>query len=119
MKTEIIITANFSKEAKKLMKKYKSLKSELRKLNEELLINPKLGTSIGKDTYKIRLAVKSKSRGKSGGLRIVTHLEVNLHMDEKNQILYLLSIYDKSDTETISNKQLTRILSKLKNQKEK
>lgn len=119
MKTEIVITNNFSKEAKKLLKKYKSLKSELRKLNEELLANPKLGTPIGSNIYKIRLAVKSKGKGKSGGLRIITHLEVNLHFDEITNTLFLMSIYDKSDSKTISKNELARILSKLKIRKGK
>ena len=113
MKTEIVITNNFSKEAKKLLKKYKSLKSELRKLNEELLENPKLGIPIGRNSYKIRLAVKSKGKGKSGGLRIITHLEINLQFDEVTNTLFLLSVYDKSETETISKNELARILSKL------
>lgn len=114
MKIEIVITDNFSKEAKKLLKKYKSLKSELRTLNGELLKNPEIGTSIGKKSYKIRLAVKSKGKGKSGGLRIITHLEVQVHLEEKNQKLYLLSIYDKSETEIISEKELNRMLLRIR-----
>lgn len=117
MKTEIVITNNFSKEAKKLLKKYKSLKSEFRKLNEELLANPKLGTPIGENSYKIRLAVKSKGKGKSGGLRVITHLELKLHFDEITSTVFLLSVYGKSETDSISRNELTRILSKLKNRK--
>jgi len=116
MKTKIVITNNFGKEAKKLLKKYKSLKVELHNLNEELMENPKLGTPIGNDTYKIRLAVKSKGKGKSGGLRVITHLEVNLHIDEESQNIYLLSIYDKTDTESILKKEIIRIISKIKSQ---
>lgn len=117
MKTKIVITNNFGKEAKKLLKKYKSLKVELRDLNEKLMMDPKAGNPIGNDTYKIRLAVKSKGQGKRGGLRVITHLEVNLHIDENTQTLYMLSIYDKSEIETISKKELSRIISKIKNQK--
>lgn len=119
MKTEIVITNNFSKEAKKLLKKYKSLKSELRKLNEKLLENPKLGKPIGKDSYKIRLTVKSKGKGKSGGLRIITHLNLNVHFDELTNTVFLLSVYDKSETESISKNELVRLLSKLKINKRK
>jgi mRNA-degrading endonuclease RelE of RelBE toxin-antitoxin system len=115
MKTEIVITNNFSKEAKKLLKKYKSLKLELRQLNEELLHHPKLGTPIGQNSYKIRLAVKSKGKGKSGGLRIITYVELKIHFDEITNTVYLLSVYDKSETDSISGKELSLILSKLKN----
>jgi hypothetical protein len=42
--------------------------------------------------------------GKSGGARIITHVKI---MDEK---VYLLSIYDKSDQTSISDKEiLTRL----------
>ena len=115
MKTEIIITNNFSKEAKKLLKKYKSLNSELRQLNDELLQNPKLGTPIGQNSYKIRLAVKSKGKGESGGLRIITHVKLKMHYDEITNTVYLLSVYDKPETDSISSNELTRILSKLNN----
>ncbi len=70
MKANVIVTPNFQREAKKLMKKYRSLKSELAELAEQLEENPKMGTLIGEDTYKIRLAVKSKGKGKSGGMRV-------------------------------------------------
>jgi len=40
--------------------------------------NPRLGKSIGQDSYKIGLAVKSKGKGKSGGLRIISHLDTEI-----------------------------------------
>lgn len=119
MKTEIVITNNFSNEVKKFLKKYKSLKSELRKLNNQLLENPRLGKPIGKNSYKVRLAVKSKGKGKSGGLRIITHLDINVHIDELTNTVFLLSVYDKSETDSISKNELARLLSKLKINKRK
>jgi hypothetical protein len=67
MSCEIIPTPNFIREAKALTKKYRSLKNELSALEEQLFGNPELGTSIGNNCRKIRLAVKSKGNGKSGG----------------------------------------------------
>jgi mRNA-degrading endonuclease RelE of RelBE toxin-antitoxin system len=64
----------FLKELKSLSKKYPSLKNDLKNLESTLSINPKLGTPIGKNCYKIRLAITSKGKGKSGGARIITHL---------------------------------------------
>jgi len=114
MKTEIVITNNFQKEAKKYLKKYRSLKSELENLYSQLLENPQLGTPIGNNSFKIRISVKSKNRGKSTGMRVITYLEVDLVLDEVSNHLYLLTIYDKSDLDSISDKEITTILKELK-----
>lgn len=94
----------FERQAKKLIKKYVSLKSELLTLVSELKENPHQGKAIGKSCYKIRLAIKSKGKGKSGGARVITNLVV------ANDSVYLLSIYDKSDKENISDKELEELL---------
>jgi mRNA-degrading endonuclease RelE of RelBE toxin-antitoxin system len=114
MKTEIVITGNFQREAKKYLKKYKSLKSELENLYDQLLKNPQLGTPISNNSFKIRISVKSKNKGKSAGMRIITHLEIDLVLDEVSNHLYLLSIYDKSEIDSISDKEINRILKELK-----
>jgi mRNA-degrading endonuclease RelE of RelBE toxin-antitoxin system len=114
MKTEIVISNNFHREAKKYLKEYRSLKSELENLYKQLIENPQIGTPIGNNSFKIRLSVKSKNRGKSAGLRIITHLEINIILDEVSNRLYLLSIYDKSDIDSISDNEINRILTSLK-----
>ena len=114
MKTEIVITGNFQREAKKYLKKYRSLKSELENLYNQLLENPQLGTPISNNSFKIRISVKSKNKGKSAGMRIITHLEIDFVLDEVSNHLYLLSIYDKSDIDSISDKEIIRILKELK-----
>ncbi len=63
----------FERQAKKLSKKYPSLKSELLDLVQKLKKNPDQGTAIGNCCYKIRLAIKSKGKGKSGGARVITN----------------------------------------------
>lgn len=55
-----------------LTKKYRSLKSELENLGKELSENPTSGTPLGNDVYKVRLAISSKGKGKSGGARVIT-----------------------------------------------
>jgi len=70
------------------------------------MINPKLGTSLGKNCFKIRLAISSKGKGKSGGARVITHLIVTV----TDETLYLLKIYDKGDQETISDTELKYLL---------
>lgn len=114
MKTKIVITDNFEKETKRFLKKYRSLKSELNILYTELTTNPQTGTSIGNNARKIRLKVKNKGKGKRGGLRVISYLEAGVYFDEISNTLYLLSIYDKSETEAISEKEILMIISKLK-----
>jgi hypothetical protein len=73
-------------------------------LVQELKENPVQGTAIGKSCYKIRLAIKSKGKGKSGGARVVTNFVA------ANDTVYLLSIYDKSAKENLSDKELDELL---------
>ncbi len=69
---------------------------------------PKMGTALGNDCYKIRMAISSKGKGKSGGARVITYVQVV----ETN--IFLLSIYDKADTANISDKDLLERLKRLK-----
>lgn len=111
MNVKIVASTNFRKEAKKLLKKYASLKKEFASLNKELQNNPYLGDSIGKKCYKIRLAVKSKGKGKSGGLRVITYVVVKVKKVNSGLIkINLISTYDKSEYESISDKDLIRLI---------
>ena len=94
----------FEKQAKKLIKKYPSLKSELLELVGELKENPELGTAIGKHCFKIRITIASKGKGKSGGARVITNFVVS------HKTVYLLSIYDKSEKDNLTDKELIELL---------
>ena len=94
----------FEKQAKRLIKKYPSLKNELLELVKHLKENPQQGTAIGKSCYKIRIAIASKGKGKSGGARVITNFVVT------DNTVYLLSIYDKSEQENLSDKELEALL---------
>lgn len=74
MSYSIIPTHRFEKELKRLVKKFPSLKNEFAQLIAEILENPKSGTFIVNNCYKIRLAIGSK--GKSGGARVITYLYI-------------------------------------------
>lgn len=76
MNYSVELTDNFKKEAKRLVKKYRSLKTEIASLISELEENPTKGTPLGNDIYKIRVAVKSKRKGKSGGVRVLSYVKV-------------------------------------------
>ena len=106
MNIKVVATHNFEREAKPLLKKYNSLKKELQTFQKSLLENHLLGQKIKEDIYKVRLAVKSKGKGKSGGMRIITY---NIQREENEVRIYLLSIYDKSDLSNISDKFLTTL----------
>ena len=79
----------FDKQIKRLVKKYPSLKNEFIQLIEQLKINPTIGIPIGHDCYKIRLAITSKNKGKSGGAGVITLVSIT------DNDVFLLSIYDK------------------------
>jgi mRNA-degrading endonuclease RelE of RelBE toxin-antitoxin system len=76
MSFEVIATEPFERKLKKLAKKYKSFKADLTPIIDELADNPSLGTPIGKDCYKIRVAITSKRKGKSGGARLITYVRI-------------------------------------------
>ncbi len=101
---KIELTDNFIKEAKKLIKKYPSLRGEIADLGNELAENPALGTPLGNDVYKIRLSIASKNKGKSGGARIISFVQI---VDET---VYLLSIYNKGDRDNISDQEIKELL---------
>ena len=95
MSYNVEATSYFTRQLKRLVKKYPSLKSEMSYLIESLEVNPKQGTPLGKECYKIRLAIGSKGKGKSGGARVITHVYI------LRKTVYLLSMYDKSEQANI------------------
>jgi len=97
----------FERQAKRLVKKYPLLKEDLKNLTEKLKKYPQEGTPIGYDCYKIRISIRGKGKGKSGGGRIITHFIF------KQNTVFLLSIYDKSEMANISDKELKTLLKSL------
>ena len=94
-------------ELKRLNKRYKSFKSDLKELMNELSFSPSLGADLGGGLRKVRMAIKSKGTGKSGGARIITVVLADIEDG-----LGLLYIYDKSERSTIKGKELTDLLKK-------
>ena len=92
--------AEFERSFKKLFKKYLSLKSDLQRLIQEIESNTMSGTSLGNDFYKIRMAIASKGKGKSGSGRVITCVKV------VKETVYLAAIYDKSEKQAISDTEL-------------
>lgn len=100
MSFNIVPTPPFERELKQLAKKYPSIKKDIAALAAQLLQHPQTGTPLGHDCYKIRMAISSKGKGKSGGARVITHVQIT------KENIFLLSIYDKSEAENISDKDL-------------
>ncbi|MCF8294779.1 MAG: type II toxin-antitoxin system RelE/ParE family toxin [Bacteroidales bacterium] len=94
----------FERQAKRLIKRFPSLKKEIRKLISELSEEPKKGTPLGRNFYKVRISIASKGKGKSGGARVITHLVF------KDETVYLLTIYDKSEIENMTDKEILELI---------
>lgn len=107
MPFEIVLSENFERRVKKLSKKYQSLEDDLLILINSLELNPSQGIPLGQDCFKIRLNITSKRAGKRGGARVITCVKI------VNEHVILLTIIDKSEQETISEKELDFLLKKL------
>jgi hypothetical protein len=103
---EIVPSKNFERNFKHLLKKYRSLKNDLVDLIGELRKNPAMGDDLGGNTRKVRMAIASKDKGKSSGARIITY---HLYIDEQKGKIYLLTIYDKSKQDSISEKEIQKL----------
>lgn len=111
MKHRVIPTPWFEQELRPLLKRHRSLGRDLLELEEELKERPEQGAHLGHGLYKVRLAITSK--GKSGGARVITFL-----LTEDHEV-YLLSIYDKSDYDTVGVKALKQMAAELRKSKKR
>ena len=108
METIIRMLPEFEHKAKAMAKKYKSFVKDYKDFIESLKTNPIQGKSLGGGVYKIRISITSKSKGKSGGARILTY---NVKRVDPDKIfVILMSIYDKSEMESVSDSYLKSIL---------
>jgi mRNA-degrading endonuclease RelE of RelBE toxin-antitoxin system len=107
MSYKLIPTPPFERDLKHLAKKYPSLQKDLAVLEDQLLKQPTLGTPIGRNCFKIRIAIQSKGKGKSGGARLITYVQII------NQNIYMIAIYDKAEAGNISDKELQNRLKNL------
>lgn len=82
----------------------------MEKFRKSLEENPLQGTELIPGVRKIRMAIKSKSGGKSGGARVITY---NVLATEQDGIVYLLEVYDKSEYSTVKENVLKDIIKDL------
>lgn len=74
---------------------------------DELAKNPYQGADLGHGLRKVRMAISAKGKGKSGGARVITLI---LAYSEEESEIGLLYIYDKSEQENLTDKELSDIL---------
>ena len=111
MKVSIDYLEEFERGAKALRKKYPSFEKDYDTFLDELEANPYGGESLGQHTYKHRLAIASKGKGKSGGARVITY---NVQQKSADEVLVtLMAIYDKSDIENVSDAYLRSLVQQI------
>ena len=101
------VSEDFKAAYKQLKKRHKSLEKDFEKLLLSLLQNPLQGVELTGGARKIRLAITSKGRGKSGGARVIIRVRI---INDELQLLY---IYDKADIDNIGDAFLRELLRKM------
>ena len=107
MNCKITYTPDFARQMKRLSKRYKSIKDDYAKLLIELRANPTLGVDLGHHLRKVRMSIASKGKGKSGGARVITYTLILAEVDAE---IKLLTIYDKSECENLTDKELVDLM---------
>lgn len=110
MNVKIIPSVEFNRQFKRLAKKYKSLPTDYLSFSKDLKENPFIGSDLGSGIRKIRLAIASKGKGKSGGARVLT-LTVLVSEDAE---VTLLTIYDKNEIENVSDEYIRWLINEAK-----
>lgn len=104
---QIQYTEDFKSAYKHLKKKYSSFEKDFLALQRSLVQNPDQGTPISLGLLKIRMAITSKSKGKSGGARVI--IQVRKVQDN----LLFLFVYDKNEIANVDDRYLKTLLKKL------
>jgi hypothetical protein len=91
-------TDDFDREIKKLSKKFPSLKNDFQNVIDNIEKELALADDLGEGFRKIRINIKSKGKGSSGGGRIITY-ETIIAINNKS-VLFAL-IYNKGDYDNV------------------
>ncbi|MGO5200674.1 hypothetical protein ACTQ1R_11530 [Prevotellaceae bacterium LCP21S3_C11] len=79
-------------------------------MEKDIINNPFLGDDLGSGIRKVRMAIASKGKGKSGGARILT---LNLLLDTESMEITLLTIYDKGEISNVKDDFIKYLISNL------
>ena len=111
MKVSFGYLDEFEHRAKALCRKYPSFEKDYDTFLDELEKNPFAGESLGNHTYKYRMAIASKGKGKSGGARVITY---NVHRKQDDEfVITLMTIYDKSEISNVSDNYLRDLVQEI------
>lgn len=101
----------FIKELKRLQKKYRSIENDVDKLMESLSVNPSQGADLSGGVRKVRMAISDKGKGKSGGAKVITY---TVCVDEAAGRITMLTVYDKSEQDSIGKAEIAELLEEVK-----
>jgi mRNA-degrading endonuclease RelE of RelBE toxin-antitoxin system len=96
---EIAITPRFQRDLRELAKRYRSIRSDIQPLIDQLQAGEIPGDRIAGIKYqvfKVRVKNSNIQKGKSGGYRVIYYLK-------NAQGIILTTIYSKSDLTDVSN----------------
>lgn len=105
MRYNVKTLPEFDRQYKRLKKKYPSFAEDFLELLKLIQSDPASGTDLGRNCFKYRMAIRSKNKGKSGGARVISHVVI------QDETIYFLTIYDKSEKVTLTDKELRVLLS--------
>jgi hypothetical protein len=74
------------------------MKQDLEEFIDSIKEEPLQGVELYPGIRKIRLAITSKGRGKSGGARVITYTIIAAKNEGE---IYLIDIYNKADYSTV------------------
>jgi len=110
MSYQIESTSSFDHAIKRLAKKYRHIKQDLRGLVDALLENPLAGDAIpgfAHAVWKIRLASSDMHSGKRGGYRVI------YAVNQETEVCYLLFMYAKPERGDITAREIEALLAEL------
>ncbi|MFH1005613.1 MAG: type II toxin-antitoxin system RelE/ParE family toxin [Bacteroidota bacterium] len=104
LKLKVVKTDYFYKLVKNLTKKYRNIENDIDDFLDNIDDLKDLGIPLGHNIYKARIKNTDNNKGKSGGYRLITYLQL------KENELTLIYIYSKSELENISESVLDNII---------
>lgn len=105
---QISLTPRFKKDLRELAKRYRSIRSDMQQLIEQLQAGETPGDRIAGVKYqvfKVRLKNSDIQKGKSGGYRVIYYLKTE-------QEIILTTIYSKSDLSDVGNEVIEEAIAK-------
>lgn len=110
MEVEVLVGQEFKRQFKRLAKKYHTLRDDFVEWKNDLMIHPLAGDDLGNGVRKMRMAIKAKGKGKSGGARILT---LNAKVSEDGLTIILLTIYDKGEISNVKDEYIKYLIERL------